>query len=74
MLDFSTVLRNLGGSSQVEPKALARVVRASFVWESKAGFSIRQLTKTQMWFLIWFVLTSVPLFFFLTTATRWLAT
>ena len=44
---LATFLRKGSGSSHLEPKAEARRVRVSLVWESKAGFSTRQLTKTQ---------------------------
>ena len=47
-----TALKNLSLILHSEPNFLATRVMFSLVCESKAGFSIRQLTNTQMWFLI----------------------
>mmetsp|Transcript_13085 Transcript_13085/g.34606 ORF Transcript_13085/g.34606 Transcript_13085/m.34606 type:complete len:240 (-) Transcript_13085:822-1541(-) len=46
---------------QVLPKLDALRVICSFVCELKAGFSTRQLTKTQSWFFTWMGLISEPL-------------
>jgi hypothetical protein len=49
------------------PNWLDLVVSCSFVWEVKAGLTIKQLTKRNIWFRIWLILsTGPPLFFFLT--------
>jgi len=42
-----TSLRNFSLRVHADPKPEGLVVRVSFVWESKAGFSMRQLTKSQ---------------------------
>ncbi len=47
-----TALKNLSFILQSEPNFLATRVIFSLVCESKAGFSIRQLTNSQMWLLI----------------------
>lgn len=44
---------NLSPRGQVEPKLFCCRVMFSLVWESKVGFSIRQLTNSQMWFFTW---------------------
>ena len=44
--DIGGTFKNFSGRMAVEPNALLWVVNASFVWESNAGFSIRQRTKT----------------------------
>lgn len=48
-----TCLINLSLRGQVEPKLFCCRVMFSLVWESKVGFSIRQLTKIHMWFFTW---------------------
>lgn len=50
---MSTCLMNLSLSRQVEPKFFCCRVIFSLVWESKVGFSIRQLTNSHMWFFTW---------------------
>jgi hypothetical protein len=65
-------LRNSSERSHLDPKLPARLVRVSFVWESKVGLSIRALTNTHMWFLIWKGLTPAVLFFLFTTPRMWL--
>mmetsp|Transcript_2800 Transcript_2800/g.7255 ORF Transcript_2800/g.7255 Transcript_2800/m.7255 type:complete len:236 (-) Transcript_2800:562-1269(-) len=47
--------------AQVLPKLEALSVICSLVWELKAGFSTRQLMKTQSWFFTWMGLISEPL-------------
>lgn len=46
-----TALMNFSDRTHLEPKLLVCRVMFSLVWESKVGFSISALTKTQMWFL-----------------------
>lgn len=50
--DSNICFRNLSVSSTLLPKAEAFVPKFSLVCESKAGFSIRQLTKIQRFALI----------------------
>mmetsp|Transcript_84091 Transcript_84091/g.265457 ORF Transcript_84091/g.265457 Transcript_84091/m.265457 type:complete len:267 (-) Transcript_84091:718-1518(-) len=57
---FMTCFMNLSESSQLLPNLLCLVVSVSFVWESKAGFSMRQLMKTRRWFLTCEGLMSIP--------------
>mmetsp|Transcript_25410 Transcript_25410/g.75653 ORF Transcript_25410/g.75653 Transcript_25410/m.75653 type:complete len:231 (+) Transcript_25410:2492-3184(+) len=71
---FITPFRSRSESSQVEPNLLCFVVRVSFVWESKAGFSTRQLMKIQRWFFTWAGLMSMPPRFFPLTTFRMAST
>mmetsp|Transcript_1785 Transcript_1785/g.3892 ORF Transcript_1785/g.3892 Transcript_1785/m.3892 type:complete len:207 (+) Transcript_1785:26-646(+) len=65
---FNTCLRILSGISQLDPNMDGFKVSVSFVWESKAGFSIQQFTKIHKWFRTIAGFTSIPpLFFFLTS-------
>ena len=57
-----------GGSTHVEPNLGRGVLSVSLVCESKAGFSMRQLMKTQMCGRIMKGLTSTPLCFLATAA------
>ena len=72
-----TAFMNLADSGAVEPKALDRVVSVSLVWESNAGFSMRQFTNNARWFFTWNGLMVTPLFFllasFVTSAVIWSA-
>jgi len=43
-----TALKNFSDSWHLDPKLLGCNVMFSFVWESKDGFSIKQLTKTHI--------------------------
>lgn len=45
-----TALKNFSDSWHLDPKLLGCRVMFSLVWESKVGFSIRQLIKTHIWF------------------------
>lgn len=45
-----TALKNFSDSWHLDPKLLGCNVMFSFVWESNDGFSIKQLTKTHIWF------------------------
>mmetsp|Transcript_28601 Transcript_28601/g.68324 ORF Transcript_28601/g.68324 Transcript_28601/m.68324 type:complete len:216 (+) Transcript_28601:3957-4604(+) len=56
-------LKNLSSISSFEPNAEGFSVSVSLVWESKAGFSMRQLTNTQMCPLTWKGLSLRPLCF-----------
>mmetsp|Transcript_26166 Transcript_26166/g.57257 ORF Transcript_26166/g.57257 Transcript_26166/m.57257 type:complete len:226 (+) Transcript_26166:2710-3387(+) len=67
---FITCLMTLSGNSQVDPNLLCLVVSVSLVWESKAGFSIKQLMKTQRWFRTCAGLMSMPPRFFPFTTLR----
>ena len=51
-------MKNLSEKVHLEPKAEGLRVMYSLVWLSKAGFSMRQLTYTRIWFLITWSLTS----------------
>ena len=66
---LKTFLRKSSSILHLLPNLRGSSVRFSLVCESKAGFSTRQLTKTQRWFLIWNGLTGAALFFFLTCST-----
>ncbi len=46
-------MRNLSEMMHLDPNLPALVVSVSFVYESNAGFSMRQLTKTWSYCLIW---------------------
>ena len=50
--DSKMSLRNFSERLQTDPKLLGLVVRVSFVYESKAGFSTRQLTNNHKFALI----------------------
>ena len=56
--------------SHLEPNWETFVVRLSFVWVSKAGFSMRQLQKIHMWDFIWWGLICIFLDFFLIVSIR----
>mmetsp|Transcript_36678 Transcript_36678/g.57264 ORF Transcript_36678/g.57264 Transcript_36678/m.57264 type:complete len:203 (+) Transcript_36678:281-889(+) len=58
----SSCFRKASGRVHCEPKAFGRVVRVSLVWESNAGFSMRQLMYTLRWQVIRWGLISVPEF------------
>mmetsp|Transcript_25408 Transcript_25408/g.75641 ORF Transcript_25408/g.75641 Transcript_25408/m.75641 type:complete len:280 (+) Transcript_25408:2459-3298(+) len=60
----ATSARNFSESSHFEPNFDGFVVSVSFVCESKAGFSMRHLMKTQMWFRTWCGRMSTPPFTF----------
>mmetsp|Transcript_14025 Transcript_14025/g.33358 ORF Transcript_14025/g.33358 Transcript_14025/m.33358 type:complete len:208 (+) Transcript_14025:2258-2881(+) len=56
----ATSERNFSDSSQRDPNLDCFVINVSFVCESKAGFSTRQLMKTQRWFRTCAGLMSMP--------------
>ena len=62
--DAKISLRNFSVNSILLPKSEALVFRVSLVCESKAGFSIKQLTNTHRFALIWWGLMTSFLFFF----------
>lgn len=68
---FSNCLLNLSVKVHLEPNLPICNVIISFVCESKVGLVIKQLTKTHIWFLIWWGLIWIPaLFFFLSTSVN----
>mmetsp|Transcript_20139 Transcript_20139/g.60296 ORF Transcript_20139/g.60296 Transcript_20139/m.60296 type:complete len:231 (-) Transcript_20139:857-1549(-) len=71
---FNTDFMVFSERSQVEPNLDCFVVKVSFVCESNAGFSIKQFTKTNKWFLTWFGLISMPPRFLLLTTLRMAST
>lgn len=52
-LFLSTCLMNLSLRAHLDPKLFCCKVMFSLVWESKVGFSTRQLTNSHMWFFTW---------------------
>ena len=50
--DYNTYLRNCLVSSHFDPNLDDLLVRFSFVYESNAGFSIRQFKNNLNWFFI----------------------
>ena len=62
--------RNSSETLALEPKALTLRVMFSLVWESKVGFSMRQLMKTLRWFLTCWGFTCTDLLFLLRISSR----
>ena len=50
---FSSCLVNLSVKEHLDPNLFTWRVISSFVWESKVGLTIKQLTNIQMWLRIW---------------------
>mmetsp|Transcript_62238 Transcript_62238/g.185401 ORF Transcript_62238/g.185401 Transcript_62238/m.185401 type:complete len:213 (-) Transcript_62238:989-1627(-) len=63
-VDFRTLLMKASLMSHFDPNFCCFRVMVSLVWESKAGFSMRQLMKTKRWFFTWAGLISMPPRFF----------
>ena len=56
------------------PKSDGLVLRVSLVYESKAGLSIRELTKIQRFYLMWWGLMVIFFLFFFSIAVLSLLT
>ena len=46
-------MKNFGERLHLEPNLFCASVMFSLVWESKEGFTMRQLIKIHMWFRIY---------------------
>ena len=49
---FPSCVKNFGERVHFEPNLFCASVMFSLVWESKEGFTMRQLIKIHMWFRI----------------------